>query len=80
MYHRWSKRQTQKVPTMASSSETKKFTNGRYMNTPEKKKRAKIDSLRKRAYSAEQRVTKLCEKIHKITQEQHHQQAHEQLS
>ena len=45
MYHRWSKRQTQKVPTMASSSETKKFTNERYMNTPEK--RAKIDSLRK---------------------------------
>ena len=68
MYHRWSKHQTQEVPTMASSSETKKFTNDRYMNTPEK--RAKIDSLRRRAYSAEQKVTKLCEKIHKLTQEQ----------
>lgn len=38
------------------------------MNTPEKK--AKMDSLRRRAYSAEQKVTRLCEKIHKLTQEQ----------
>ena len=68
MYHRWNKRQTQNVGAAASSGETSKFTNERYMNTPEK--RAKIDSLRKRAYTAEQRVTKLCEKIHKLTQEQ----------
>ena len=68
MYHRWNKRQTQDVGAAASSGETSKFTNERYMNTPEK--RAKIDSLRKRAYTAEQRVAKLCEKIHKLTQEQ----------
>ena len=68
MYHRWNKCQTQNVGAAASSGKTSKFTNERYMNTPEK--RAKIDSLRKRAYTAEQRVTKLCEKIHKLTQEQ----------
>ena len=66
MYHSWNKRQTQDVG--AAAGETRKFTNERYMNTPEK--RAKIDSLRKRAYTAEQRVTKLCKKIHKLTQEQ----------
>ena len=68
MYHIWSKRQIKDVGATASSSETKKFANERYMNTPEK--RAKIDSLRRRAYSAEQKVAKLCEKIHKLTQEQ----------
>ena len=51
-----------------SSSDTSKYKNDRYLNTPEKI--AKISNLQKRAYTAEQTVLKLCDKIRKMTQEQ----------
>ena len=71
MYHRWNKRKLHgggQSSTTESSSETSKFTNERYLNTPEKI--AKIDDLRRRAHNAEQTVTKLREKVRKLTEEQ----------
>ena len=71
MYHRWNKRKSHgrgQSSTTESSSEASKFTNERYLNTPEKL--AKIDDLRKRAHNAEQTVTKLREKIRKLTEDQ----------
>ena len=68
MHHRWSKRKSndqQLTSTTDSSSDTSKFTNERYLNTPEKV--AKIGDLRKRAHNAEQTVEKLREKVRKLT-------------
>lgn len=71
MLHRWNKRKSNDQPlnsTTESSCDSSKFTNDRYLNTPEKV--AKIDDLRKRARNAEQTVVKLREKIRTLTQEQ----------
>lgn len=54
--------------TCYNPSTSKKFTNERYLNTPET--RAKIASLRDRAHKAEQSVAKLREIIHQLTREQ----------
>ena len=54
MYHRWNKK------SRCSSD----FTNERYMNTPEK--RRKMEKLKKRVHTAEQKVVKLKEKVHKL--------------
>ena len=65
MYHRWSKHWSCFTYSRESSVESSstcsssKFKNDRYLNTPEKI--SKIESLRKRAYSAEQN----CREINK---------------
>ena len=61
MYHRWSKKQQD----MQDSST---FTNDRYLNTPQKKK--KMEKLKKRARAAECAVEKLQERVRRVTQEQ----------
>ena len=66
MYYKWSKRHLHtQQSSVESSSDSSKYKNERYLDTPEK-----IASLRKRAYTAEQTVMKLRAKICKLTKEQ----------
>lgn len=59
MYQRWSQR---------SSYDASKYTNERYLTTPEKK--AKIANLRSRSRTAEKSIAKLQEQVRKLTKEQ----------
>lgn len=58
MYHRWSRRELEQEDLSI-------FMNERYMNTPQRK--AKMEKLKKRVRVAENTVTRLQEKIRKLT-------------
>lgn len=60
IYHRWSKK--------SGSSNSSSFTNDRYLNTPDKKK--KMAHWRKRAQLAETTVCKLKEQVRMLTENQ----------
>ena len=66
-YHRWSKRNVNQPELASSSSDSgaHKFTNNKYLSTPEKV--AKIDSLQKKAKLCKQRENRLREKIRALT-------------
>lgn len=61
IYNRWSKQRG------FDGSDTSSHTNDRYLNTPEKK--AKMDSLRKRAHNAEEEVKRLKDKVRTLLQQ-----------
>ena len=64
LYNRWSKKRSIEPPVSSSSESSAKYTNDRYLDTPQKI--GKIDSLRKRALNAESQNIKLREKIRKM--------------
>ena len=61
IYNRWSKQRG------FDGSDTSSHTNDRYLNTPEKK--AKMESLRKRAHNAEEEVKRLKDKVRTLLQQ-----------